>query len=141
MITAASSACVFASPCRTFSQNESRGPTSNGRILQFLNVLKIYTCQLCFCIWPPRVALLDAFSAFSSFFGSFFFSGVLEASVYADMDIETSRLRSALAYLPAFEISKMFSFGAPPPIFRTILRSAMESAMRSAMACALYHLY
>ena len=66
---------------------------------------------------PPRVALLNAFSALSSIFGSFplYLQAGSEASVYADMDIETSRLRSALAYLPAFEISKMFSFGPPRP--------------------------
>ena len=67
----------------------------------------------------PRVALLDAFSALSSLFGSFllYLQAGSEASVYADMDIETSRLRSMLAYLPAFEISKMFSFASTRPYF------------------------
>ena len=41
-------------PPRPYSQNESRGPTSNGRTFPFLTFLKIYSCQLCFCLWPPR---------------------------------------------------------------------------------------
>ena len=40
-------------PRVAFFPNRSRGPTSNRRLFHFLNFLKIYSCQLCFCLCLP----------------------------------------------------------------------------------------
>ena len=145
-----------------FFPNRSRGPTSNRRLFHFLNFLKFYSCQLCFCLclpvshfFPERepsarkqssrftvfvisenssssvvllplapvsliVQLFDAFLAFSLLFGSFllYVQEGSAASIQVDMQIEAAaRLKSTVCDLPAFEISRNISFGAPPRIF------------------------
>ena len=40
-------------PRVAFFPNRSRGPTSNRRLFHFLNFLKFYSCQLCFCLCLP----------------------------------------------------------------------------------------
>ena len=49
-----SAICLFCfGPRVAFFPNRSRGPTSNRRIFHFLNFLKFYSCQLCFCLCLP----------------------------------------------------------------------------------------
>ena len=79
--------------------------------------------QLCSCLWPP----CRTFSSFSThsehflyFFGSFllYVQAVSAASIQVEIQIEAAaRLKSTLSDVPALEISRSVSFGAPPPIF------------------------
>ena len=65
------------------------------------------------------VQLFDAFLAFSLLFGSFllYVQEGSAASIQVDMQIEAAaRLKSTVSDLPALEISRNISFGAPPPI-------------------------
>ena len=62
------------------------------------------------------VQLFDAFLAFSLLFGSFllYVQEGSAASVQVDMQIEAAaRLKSTVSDLPALEISRNISFGAP----------------------------
>ena len=66
------------------------------------------------------VQLFDAFLAFSLLFGSFllYVQEGSAASIQVDMQIEAAaRLKSTVSDLPALEISRNISFGAPPRIF------------------------
>ena len=68
------------------------------------------------------VQLFDAFLAFSLLFGSFllYVQEGSAASIQVDMQIEAAaRLKSTVSDLPALEISRNISFGAPPRIFST----------------------
>ena len=71
------------------------------------------------------VQLFDAFLAFSLLFGSFllYVQEGSAASIQVDMQIEAAaRLKSTVSDLPALEISRNISFGAPPRIFPQIDR-------------------
>ena len=62
------------------------------------------------------VQLFDAFLAFSLLFGSFllYVQEGSAASIQVDMQIEAAaRLKSTVSDLPALEISRNISFGAP----------------------------
>ena len=66
------------------------------------------------------VQLFDAFSALSSLFVTLIpcFQDGSAASLQVDMQIEAAaRLKNTLSDLPALEISRSISFGAPPHIF------------------------
>ena len=66
------------------------------------------------------VQLFDAFLAFSLLFGSFllYVQEGSAASIQVDMQIEAAaRLKSTVSDLPALEISRNISFGAPRAYF------------------------
>ena len=96
--------------------------------------------QLCSCLWPPRrsffsfLMLFDEFSALYLLFVTFilYFQDGSAASVQVDMQIEAAaRLKSTLSDLPALEISRNISCGAPQPIFQNESRGPTSNRRRS----------